>query len=121
MRLLPKDSKARGWILDRASEADLARMAVVGLRVVSPEVAGGVQGQPLFSRRPELGSQIQGSRLVLPAETAVQKKRRQLQDEAIRWKVVQKAVVDQGGVVNEENNAKAIERYQEYSGNVVVR
>lgn len=95
---------------------------------ITPELRAKVmnEGLPLFSRESNIGDTgrerapivplvseaITGDRFTLPGETQAQLSQRKIQNAQNRWKVIQDAVVEQGGTITEETNvADAMERF----------
>lgn len=86
-------------------------LAVNGQPMTPAMASAKALGQPLFSRSPPIVA-TKGERFTLPAETLAQSLRRKLQDAASYFEIAQKAVVKQGGTVDEDSDmVVAIRKY----------
>lgn len=107
-----------GYLPKNITEADLASIARSSLRRFAKD-SDGKRDVTLESKEKvdkevdkKTGEVDKEDGFTLPKETRGQKARRKIQDEALRFQVIQDAVVKQGGTVNEQTDvAKAIKNY----------
>jgi hypothetical protein len=101
-----------GWKAEFIGRVDVDKVRArtgpfdeAGAAAVADAIKAEITAGPLSSRQ----GPVQGDRFVLPAETRARQFQRLLQDRLNRLTVVQRAVVEQGGRVDEASNVYAAE------------